>query len=1216
MNKIENSKIVLILSVLIIFIMMGAATAADDTISNENVSTPENGVDALNTDSVSVDEEVSAADTNNLIGSGDETFEELQNRINNLSDNEEIKLTQDYNATNGTYKDHIVQYYNTIGDSKSDSLYSYFFINKNNVTIDGGGHTIDGNARNLFFVGSNTKFTLKNINIINCAAAVRLTNSTWANILNVNFTQWKGVGITFNDLSSYGRADHCNFKDHYSPSIATRAIFTRGHGESKVIDGVTVWTLPVDNITITNCNFENISSPTRGVGVEVNSPYSLVENCTFKDNHARSNSVGGALDLYTTAIYSTVKNCTFINCTASNGGALGVEKLSCHNITIMDCSFINNTASNGGAVVFNAADSSLTNCSFIGNNASNGGAVVFNAPNSKIINCNFTNNTATNQGGAIYSNAEGSSVENATFTNNSASVGTDFYVTPRGTLDFIGLVFSSLWVNDTNNSDAGVNKGFGTSNEKPAIWTEELYSFLNTKNGAKTTIYIVGTVNSLDEKILKIPNLEIVGYDPVNNPGGAVIDMSNWTHRAFTTMAEHITFRNIKFTNLDNITVDGGVILANAAFTSIINCTFSDINVTGNGGAIYINKSVGSVQNSTFMNNNVTGSGASIYVNGASFVLSDSSFTNNKADGNGTVYVNKKESANILNSNFKNNHAYEGAGIYIKGNVFYNQENNTFTGNSIDSGVEDRINISDFEARKMLSHVYVNLTGTNTSDGTINDPMDLHTAFSAVNSNGIITFIDKTDKAVYKYSKYASVPLAKQGVIFDGQLGITTFVNIGFMTTEFSSGSCIYNLTFTNYTNTAIVCGGSDNYAVNCIFENNTAVCISNTGKNNRAINCTFKNNTVNNGVSCLEIKNGGFTNLTDCKFINNTHKTSVISILDGSCSIDNGTFTNNTGSSVGVLSNVNGTVSILDSRFNYNHGSDAGVIYNTNSTLTITGSEFNNNNATLGGAVYNNGTLTITGSEFNNNNATLGGAIYNDNGTLTIKDTSSFNGNNATLGGAIYNNAVLDITDSSFNDNNASKFGGAIFSNGNLTVSDSSFVGNNATLGGALFLNSTNNKITGVLFSGNRAVNGSAVYVNRTGSITLRNDTFKDNVASTNGTVYFNQDASIETTTAGDDLIFTNNIPEDDRFVFADNVNYTSNVLYVSSGGSGDGLTSANRANLTYALKHAAEDAIIYLEKGDYENVLEHINNQVTIVGNGSTVKGNKYLFILQVFK
>ena len=128
MNKIENSKIVLILSVLIIFIMMGAATAADDTISNENVSTPENGVDALNTDSVSVDEEVSAADTNNLIGSGDETFEELQNRINNLSDNEVIKLTQDYNATNGAYINHRVQYYNTIGDLKSDSLYSYFFI--------------------------------------------------------------------------------------------------------------------------------------------------------------------------------------------------------------------------------------------------------------------------------------------------------------------------------------------------------------------------------------------------------------------------------------------------------------------------------------------------------------------------------------------------------------------------------------------------------------------------------------------------------------------------------------------------------------------------------------------------------------------------------------------------------------------------------------------------------------------------------------------------------------------------------------------------------------------------------------------------------------------------------------------------------------------------------------------------------------------------------
>ena len=1218
--------------------MMGAATAADDNLANETVSTSTDDVDTLTIDNSGVDEDVSAADTKNiLVANNDDNLNLMALNNDNELLKSELNNVKTYDELNKSINDSNIKEINIENDIQFSNI---IFINRSNLIINGNGHTFDAqNKTGIFNIVNNTNsnITFNNILFKNTKSfpAIRgYFNNSMIN--NCNFTNCynSGDGGALNVVAFNMTIENCIFKScqaggHAGAGIFSglnitikSSVFIDNYARSYEAGGLVINT---ENFLISDCSFINNSAnrwngALRFSGNENQS--GEIKNTYFENNSGNLKTtsmptrVAGAMGFYN-EIAIRIDNCTFIDNKGQYGGSIVNTQYAAMNIT--NCKFINNTATkNGGALYIDGQrPSRIVNCSFNGNDASNGGAVVFNAPNSKIINCNFTNNTATNHGGAIYSNAQGSSVENATFTNNSAPVGTDFYVTQRGTLDFIGLVFSSLWVNDTNNSDAAVNKGFGTSNEKPAIWTDELYSFLNTKNGAKTTIYIVGTVNSLDEKLLKISNLEIVGYDPVNNPGGAVIDMSNWTHRAFTTMAEHITFRNIKFKNLDNITINGGVILCNADFTNIVNCTFSDINVTGNGGAIYVNKNVGNIQNSTFMNNNVTGDGASIYVNGDSFILSGSSFSNNNAKGNGTVYVNKKQSANIINSDFKNNHAYDGACIYIKGNVFYNQENNTFAGSSIVYDVVNGTNVSDFEARKMLMHVYVNLTGTNESEGIIDDPMDLHTAFNAVNSNGIITFIDKTDKAVYAYPAYREVPLAKQGVIFDGQLGITTFVNIGFVTTEHSSGSCIYNLTFTKYTNAAIVCSGSDNYAVNCIFENNTATCIKNTGKNNRAINCTFNNNKVNNGVSCLEISNDGFTNLTDCKFINNTHKTGVISINDGACSIDNCTFTNNTGSSVGVLSNVNGTVSILDSRFNYNHGSDAGVIYNTNSTLTITGSEFNNNNATLGGAVYNNGTLTITGSEFNNNNATLGGAIYNDNGTLTIKDTSSFNGNNATCGGAIYNNAVLDITDSSFTGNNASNFGGAIFSNGNLTVSDSSFVGNNATLGGALFLNSTNNKITGVLFSGNRAVNGSAVYVNRTGDITLRNDTFADNVASTKGTVYFNQDASIETTTTGDDLIFTNNIPEDDRFVFADNVNYTSNVLYVSPDGVGDGLTSANRANLTYALEHAAEDAIIYLEKDDYTfNALKFTANQVTIVGNGSTVKGNKYLFILQVFK
>ena len=1188
MNKIENSKIMLVLSILLIFLVIGSVSASDKT-ANETISTPtDDGVDAL-TESVSVDEKVSAADTNDLVANDANNSNQKISSNNNdlLSDN--IKTFTDLkNEINAGANKTIVlsgTYYKY--DASIDDRNIIHILNS---SIDGKGAIIDGgDARRAFGLNGQSNLIIKNINFINCyqdvnshdnsGSAINIQNCINITIENCTFNNTRNKdtigGAILLTYANYTNIVNCNFTN-----------IVNGHSGG-AIDFYQANRNFFNNIEF--CRFENVHGGNGGA-IEYYTTNSTIKNCTFNLCFADKNPgcIGGAVALFSGCPNNNITGCIFTNCNAvDNGGAVAIKDGV--NMLLSDCIFDNCSAKNGGAVHSLSTDSTIANSTFTNNKATNSaGAIYFNARNGAIKYSNFDNNSANVSGGAIYSNAEGSKVSYSNFTNNSAPNGENFYAT-KG-IEFEGLIFPSLWLTN-NNTQKSILDGYGTSRDMPASWddADQILEFLD-KSGSKTVIYLVGTIDSLPEKVLSRSNLEIIGYDPVNNPAGAVIDMSNWNHRAFTTNAEHITFRNIKFINANNFTGNGGVILTNAMLTNVVNCTFSDINITGNGGAIYANSVGCSVENSTFKNNNVTGNGASVYVNDRGFILSGCTFDSNNAVGNGTIYVNQKEGANILTSDFQNNHAYEGACIYIKGHVFYKQQNNTFTGSSIDNTQQpDRLNISDFEARKMMGHVYVNLTGTNTSEGTINNPMDLHTAFEAVDSNGIITFVDKTDKAIYYYSIYDSVPLTKQGIIFDGQLGVTTFVNIGFMTTQFSSGSKIYNLTFTNYTNTAIICTGSNNYAINCIFIDNKATCIINSGKNNRAINCTFTNNTVSNRVSCLEVQADGFTNITDCRFINNTGSSAVS--VSGSASINNCNLTDNTGC-VLIVRDATGDVTVTDSKFENNHNNGfAGAVYNTNSTLNIIKTNFTGNNATYGGAVYNNG-------------------------TLTIKDESSFIGNNATYGGAIYNDAALTVSGSIFTGNNAT-YGGAVFSNGNLTVSSSIFTGNNATLGGALFLNSTKNNITSVLFTGNHAVNGSAIYVNRTGDITLRNDTFRDNVASTRGTVFFAQDTSIETNTIGDDLIFTNNIPADDRFVFADNVDFTANVLYVSVGGVGDGLTSDNRANLTDALEHAAEDAIIYLEKDVYTfNALKFTANQVTIIGNGSTVKGNKYLFILQVFK
>ena len=105
MNKIENSKIILILSVLLVLLVMGSVSASDDKLVNETISTPNNndnmGVDIQTTteSSGSNDEHVLTAENNQNLGSYNntvlssddfETFTDLSNNIKFTPDKLEV----------------------------------------------------------------------------------------------------------------------------------------------------------------------------------------------------------------------------------------------------------------------------------------------------------------------------------------------------------------------------------------------------------------------------------------------------------------------------------------------------------------------------------------------------------------------------------------------------------------------------------------------------------------------------------------------------------------------------------------------------------------------------------------------------------------------------------------------------------------------------------------------------------------------------------------------------------------------------------------------------------------------------------------------------------------------------------------------------------------------------------------------------------------------
>ena len=158
MNKLKSSKILLVLSVLLVLVMIGSASAADEA-GNETVSTS-TGVDALSQGGDSVDEEVSAADTN-IVGSKDTNSTLLSSTDNEilkasskpLSELDTlIKVTPNKLVLNDDYK------YNG----------SVLIINKNNMIIDFNNHTLDANGYvgTVLTINANN-VTIKNMKFIN-----------------------------------------------------------------------------------------------------------------------------------------------------------------------------------------------------------------------------------------------------------------------------------------------------------------------------------------------------------------------------------------------------------------------------------------------------------------------------------------------------------------------------------------------------------------------------------------------------------------------------------------------------------------------------------------------------------------------------------------------------------------------------------------------------------------------------------------------------------------------------------------------------------------------------------------------------------------------------------------------------------------------------------------------------------------------------------------
>jgi len=265
-----------------------------------------------------------------------------------------------------------------------------------------------------------------------------------------------------------------------------------------------------------------------------------------------------------------------------------------------------------------------------------------------------------------------------------------------------------------------------------------------------------------------------------------------------------------------------------------------------------------------------------------------------------------------------------------------------------------------------------------------------------------------------------------------------------------------------------------------------------------------------------------------------------IIDGADGSYSIDGSGFSGiNTLSSALTIQNVgsvDGEGNIVNSINGFVSGENGGAIDN-DGTTTINNATFSENTAGSGGAIYNKSITTINNSIFSDNTASSsssgGGAIYNS-ATTTINNSTFSDNSASTNGGAIYNygsSAKLSITDSSFKgnkisiENTASKsiYGGAIYNGGTLEIINSDFDGN------ALIATSSS-----PLTADGKKLFGGAISTG--GTTTITDSSFTNNTLSaTNisglglygGAIYFFSDTADKKLTINainKDVLFDNN--------------------------------------------------------------------------------------------
>lgn len=312
------------------------------------------------------------------------------------------------------------------------------------ITIEGGGYSINGNYEHRIFKISRGTLIIRQLTITRgyAVSGGAIFNDGALHLIDSNFTDNSATG---GETKDGGGAIHNN-----GELIVTNCKFTKNSSNSdSLYDGYGGAILSNGDLTVSNSKFiDNIAD--RGGGA-IHSDGAL--NITGSE-FARNSAGGGGAIHHDTHETLSIRNSGFTGNAAGEGGAISNKASGW--LVITDSTFAGNSAGGWGSAIINKhGELTVADSTFSGNSAGDGGSI-YNSSTAEVTNSTFDSNAA-DAASAVFnggSNLAEMTISNSVFTNNAAQQFSGAIMNGRGaTLTING----SRFVGNTAVSGAAIS---------------------------------------------------------------------------------------------------------------------------------------------------------------------------------------------------------------------------------------------------------------------------------------------------------------------------------------------------------------------------------------------------------------------------------------------------------------------------------------------------------------------------------------------------------------------------------------------------------------------------------------------------------------------------------------------------------------------------------------------------------------------------------------